>query len=167
MPLEPNKKSYSAPKPSRIRQLFNSSAMSEADTDRYPELASAWAGREIEMPAEAAATGKVRPMNWYERKFAAPDADAITWPWGTIAVNQDLIKQNKGDLGTVLAHELTHIGQNSKGPLDYLKGLYRSAKGGYSSDPREIEAFEYESKRPVRTKDIDLDPPLRKKYNAR
>lgn len=129
----------------------------------WPELEQKWAGREIEMPKETADTSSVRPMNWYEKNFAAPDSDAITWPWGTIALNKDVITKNKSDLGDVLVHELTHIGQNKVGMLDYLKGLYRSNTGSYEADPREQEAFAAEANRRVRRGDISLDKPQRRK----
>jgi hypothetical protein len=131
----------------------------KVSSQNWPQLDTAWAGREIEMPKETAAANKVRPMNWYEKNFAAPDADAITWPWGTIALNRDVIEKNKQDLGTVLAHELTHVKQNQGGLLNTLKGLYRSANSSYDADPKEQEAFAYEGTRPVRTRDISLDPP--------
>lgn len=130
---------------------------------KWPELEQSWAGREIEMPQETQDTSSVRPMNWYEKNFAAKDADAITWPWGTIALNKDLIEKNKSNLGDVLVHELTHVGQNKTGMLDYLKGLYRSATSSYEADPREQSAFAAEVNRKVRKKDIDLDKPARRK----
>lgn len=128
----------------------------------WPQLEQSFAGREIEMPKETEATSSVRPMNWYEKNFAAPDADAITWPWGTIALNKDLIEKNKANLDDVLVHELTHVGQNKKGMLDYLKGLYRSATSSYEADPREQEAFAAEANRRVRRGDISLDKPKRR-----
>ncbi len=144
--------------PKSLLEYFRPKVSSEG----WPELDAAWAGREHELPNETQATNKVRPMNWYEKNFAAPDADAITWPWGTIALNKDVINKNKQDLGTVLAHELTHVGQNQGGLLNTLKGLYRSSQSSYDADPKEQEAFAYENTRPVRTRDISLDPPKKR-----
>lgn len=155
MPYETNLKSYSKPKPNRMRQLYNRSAMSEQDTKDYPELASAWAGREIEMPDEAAATKSVRPMNWLERNTVGADAAGLTWPWGTIAINPDVVKRDKMDLGEVLAHELVHVGQYSN-PLNILRNAYKKYTKGYADQPSELEAFEHTARRPVRTKDIPL-----------
>lgn len=155
-------KSYSPPSPNVARKLWNSSAMSEDVTKQYPDLASAWAGREIEMPAEAAATRNVRPMNWIENKFSGDDTVAMTWPWGTIAINPDRAKQQKQNLGEVLAHELVHVGQNSN-PMNLLRNAYHNLKPYGAEQPREAEAFEYTARRPVRTKDISLDKPVRRK----
>lgn len=149
--------------PGSLLDYFRGTGTKVKGVEQWPELGHQWAGREHEMPKETAATNKVRPMNWYEKNFAAPDADAITWPWGTIALNRDVIEKNKSNLGDVLVHELTHVGQNKSGMLDYLKGLYRSNTGSYEADPREQEAFAAEINRKVRKRDIDLDKPVRNK----
>ena len=157
------KKSYSEPTPNKMRQLYNKSAMSEQDTKDYPDLANAWAGREIEMPAEAAATKSVRPMNWLEKNTVGRDAAGLTWPWGTIAINPEVAKENKLNLGEVLAHELVHVGQYSN-PLNILRNAYNKYTKNYGSEPSEVEAFDFTARRPVRTKDINLDAkPKRKK----
>lgn len=142
----------------RIRDYFGSPSSKVSGAGDWPELHQSWAGREIEMPKETAATRKVRPMNWYEKYWAAPDADAVTWPYlGTIALNRDLIEKNKQNLGDVLVHELTHVGQNrNTSILDFLKRMIPGGSGSYYEDPRETQAFEAERKRPVRRHDIEL-----------
>ena len=153
MPNYGFKKSYADPSPNIMRRVLGIPAMSDDTTTEWPELANAWAGREIELPQEAAATKAVRPMNSFE-KFISGDAAGLTWPWKTIAVNRDVVENEGMDLGDVLAHELIHVGQNSLGGL--LRNAYSNVSKKYGNQPREIEAFEYGSSRPVRTKDIHL-----------
>ena len=150
---EKQKKRNTDPSPSLIRRMFGG-PMSESTATKWPELQSEWAGRELEMPAETTLTNRVRPMNWYEKYASGPNADAITWPWGTIALNKDVIEQNKSNLGDVLVHELTHIGQKP-GILKYMRNLL---PGGpeYLARPEEQEAFQAEAERRVRRKDIQL-----------
>jgi hypothetical protein len=161
MPYGSKEKSYGTPSPNLLRKLLNLSAMTEEDTKQWPELATAWAGREIEMPEEAAATKSVRPMNWLEEKTVGRDAAGLTWPWGTIALNKKNIEPGQ-DLGEVLAHELVHVGQNAN-PLNLLKNAYHTITKGYGSQPREEEAFERTNYRPVRTKDIVLPSSMKAK----
>lgn len=166
MPNDHSQKSYPTPKPNLMRRLMNIGAMSEADTKENPELASAWAGREIEMPAEAAATKSVRPMNWLERNTIGKEAAGLTWPWGTIAINQDVAKANKLPLGEVLAHELVHVGQSNSLP-HLFKNAIKTATSSYEDQPRELEAFTQTAQRKVRQRDIDLDKPIRKSYTGK
>lgn len=131
--------------------------LSKKDAQAWPELEASWAGREIEMPKETSKTGRVRQMNRIE-KFMAPGADAVAWPWGTIALDKDAIEANNSNLDDVLVHELTHVGQSSKrNILQKLMNAYRN-RGKYFTHPDEIAAFEAEEKRPVRRYDIDLTP---------
>ena len=154
-----NQKSYPPPKPSLIRKL-KGDALSDTSKKNWPQLANAWAAQEIEMPDETQAVGNLRPMNFLEQLL--PDAQGITYPWGTIALNRDNIEKEKADLRSVLRHELTHIGQTGT-PKSLLRGLYGQLTNTYENRPNEIEAFKrmYLKKIP---KDIDLD---RAESNAR
>lgn len=158
MPQQPEKPKQSniktGPSPSLWAKLTGG-AMSKS-MDDWPAAQTAWANEQIRQPNITNAVGTVRPMNWYERKFAAPGADAIQWPWGTIAMNRQNIEANKSDVGDVLVHELKHVEQ---GPS--LMRYLRNTIGGkdYLARPEEQEAFQAEAERNVRRGDIQLPGP--------
>lgn len=144
-----------SPSPSLLRRLLGG-PISERVQENWPELANKWALMESsEMPHEAAATNRVRSMNFIE-KYLEPRADAITWPWGTIALNKELIGKNKADIGDILAHELTHVGQRKKSGLMKHWAETITAPKEYLARPHEQEALEAETRRPVRHGDIRL-----------
>src|SRR5947207_15237053 len=89
---------------------YNRKTLSDTNAKAWPELEQSWHGREIEMPDQTTNTNSVRPMNMFER-FMNPKADAVTYPWNTIALNRPNIEQSKTNLSDVLVHELTHVGQ--------------------------------------------------------
>lgn len=124
-----------------------------SNNEEWPELERQWAGRELEMPEETMATRKVRQMNLLER-FMQPQAVGITWPWGTIALNRELI--NPDELGDTLVHELTHIGQRRKsGLVKHLKEIMM-ASPEYLARPYEQEALAAEQQRKIRRGDVYL-----------
>lgn len=139
--------------------------ISQGTGEAWPELEREAAHMAIvEKPQLMQDVNKIRPMNWYE-KYALKGADAVTWPWGTVALNRDIIEQNKSNLGDVLIHELTHVGQKP--------GLFKSMRnllpGGpeYLARPEEQEAFQAEAERKRRgdirlPKGIDTSPSNRK-----
>lgn len=130
--------------------------MSDKTAQEWPDLQRSWAGREIEMPNETMATNRVRPSNFIERALM-PNAQAVTYPWGTIALNRKSIEDTQSDLGDVLAHELTHIGQNRKsGMLGGIWDNFRQRGSNYGAKDYEQEALEAESQRKVRRFDIPL-----------
>lgn len=155
MPQPPKKQVDTQPTPGLMRRLFGG-PVSESTAAAWPELEKSWAGREIEMPSETAATHKVRPMNWYEKYAVGPSGRAIAWPWGTIALDREGIEREKMDLDDLLVHELTHVGQVKKSGLaKHLKETI-GASPEYLARPYEQEAFEAEASRNVRRTDIPL-----------
>jgi len=144
-------------RPGLLRRLFGGSTLSSGNAKNWPELEKAWAGREIEMPSEAVATNKVRPMNFIERSIYGPTVNAATYPWGSIVLNRPAIEKNQVDLPSLLVHELTHIGQGMK---EGIWGAYN--KGGSKDMPDyEQQAYDAENNRykRVRTQDIALPTP--------
>jgi hypothetical protein len=97
-------------------------------------------------------------MNALER-LLAPQAAAVTWPWGRIAMDQRTIEQQGMDPGDVATHELTHIGQQQRqGLLNTIKQSIM-ASPEYLARPYEQEALAAEMQRPVRRTDIRLPDP--------
>jgi len=144
-----------SPKVGLWRRMFGE-PLSEANAAAWPELEQEWHGREIEMPTEAAGVNSVRPMNFLEKYFF-PKNYAQQYPWGTIALNRDLMNQDKIDLGDTLVHELTHVGQDQKtGFLGRSLNNARNMNKDYLDRPEELEAFGAEMKRPVLRNDIFL-----------
>lgn len=111
----------------------------------WPELEQSWAGREIEMPEEAADVNKIAEMNWLQKRMY-PDTYGVTSPFGTIGLNRELIEKDKQNLGDVLVHELAHVGQGKGG---FLRKFYEPNK-------LEDEAVNREALRNVRREDIPL-----------
>lgn len=134
-----------------MRRIFGG-PMSESLQTEWPELAKEWATQEMRMPFETSQTPRVRPMNWFE-KFALPKAQAVTLPWGTIGLNRDMIEQGSGNLGDILVHELTHVGQPTDLGLEFRRMI--GAVPAYLDRPEEKEAWAAEAKR-YRPRDINL-----------
>ena len=153
---KPNQVVNTQPTPGLLRRLFGGGP-SEQISQEWPQLAQAWATRSAEMPNETGLAGSVRPMNMYE-KFASGGAHAITWPWGSIALNRDSISQDNVNLPQLLTHELTHVGQRPT-LLSHLQNTIRNSLSGmeYQHRPEESEALNAEQAyRPPR--DIYLKP---------
>lgn len=133
-----------------MRRLFGG-VMSNSTEKDWPQLAQEMNDAEISMPSEALATNRVTEMGPVSR-FLHPDAYAVTSPFGTIAFNRALIEKDKQNLGDVVTHELTHIGQ---GKSAFLK---KYVPGGL--DKLEQEAVNREAMRPVRRNDVYLRPKI-------
>lgn len=129
--------------------------LDEKDAQEWPEMASSWAGRNIENPTASAQVGRIRPMNFLE-KVVLPGAQGYTSPWGTIAYNRNNLPNE--DLGDFLAHELVHIEQQNRPGSGIIGGLRSafSAPKPYTERDYEREAFAREGQRPVRRSDIRL-----------
>lgn len=121
--------------------------MSDSTAQQWPDLEKAVAGRQIEMPEESAKVNRVMSMGPLF-KMLNPDAYAVTGPFKTIALNKDLIEHDKQDVNDVLAHELAHVGQGSRGFLRKFT----------EPDAVENEAVNREALRKVRRTDIRLFP---------
>lgn len=145
-----------SPSPHIMQRIFGD-PLSQSNADKWPALASSWAGRQTEMPNEAKGVGKLKPMNFIERAIYGPNSQAVTYPWGTIAVNRENVERNKIDLNSLLVHELTHIGQGQK------EGIMNMFSRGGSKDmpDYEQEAYDAENNRykKVRTTNIALPSP--------
>lgn len=128
-----------------LRKLLGVDALSNKLGDEWPELQKQWAGRQVEMPKEADQVNKIGKMGIFS-KWRNPDAYAVTGPFGTINLNRDLIEKDKQDLGDVLVHELTHVGQGKQG---FLRKIYNPSAV-------ENEAVNAEAMRKVRKEDIPL-----------
>jgi hypothetical protein len=137
--------------------------LAEKHAKAWPALEQEVATQAItENPQAIANTRSIRPMNWWERLTTPSDTEAITTPWGGIALNRKSIEQAGTNLGNVLTHELKHIDQlQNKGILQKLfGGLTRVATGAYGDNPDEIAAFEAENKpRKLVRRDIRLPVP--------
>jgi hypothetical protein len=73
-------------------------------------------------------------FKWFLTTF---NYGAITMPWGTIHVREELMNQKK-----LIDHELVHIEQIKQlGPIKWtLTYLYYQIQYGYLNNPFEIEA---------------------------
>lgn len=137
------------------RQRIFGDPLSTGNAEAWPELAKSWAGRQHEMPNEARGVGKLKPMNWLERKIYGPTVQGITYPWGTIALNRENVEANKVNLDDLLVHEMTHIGQKQKGGI---LGMF--SKGGSMDMPDyEQEAFEAANNRYKKNRLTDIRLP--------
>jgi len=132
------------PSPGLLRRLLGD-PISESTSTRWPALAKAWGGRQIEMPRESAKVTNIGEMGPFT-KWRNPEAYAVTGPFGTMRFNRELIEKNKQDLNDVMVHELAHVGQ---GPLGYLKGIF-------DPNAQELEPITREAMRKVRKTDISL-----------
>ncbi|MEM3038633.1 MAG: hypothetical protein QXE45_04480 [Thermoplasmata archaeon] len=141
---------FIGPSIGQLRRLLGG----DPNTIRHPALEREWALMEsVERPDDTAHVGKVRLMNWIER-LLQPKAQALTWPWGTIALNMENIPES--ELGDVLAHELEHVRQLRKEGLPRMLWKSLTAQKDYLARPYEQEAFEAEARRPVRRQNIEL-----------
>lgn len=127
------------------RLLLGEDKLPQNLQDKWPELAKQWAGRQVERPDLAAKVGGISEMGLFS-KWMNPDAYGSTSPFGHISLNRDLIEKDKQDLGDVLIHEMTHVGQGQKG---FLRKYYEPNKV-------ENEAVNAEGLRKVRKTDIPL-----------
>lgn len=118
-PTENQRKVNTQPSLGLLRKIFGG-PMSESMQSEWPELQREFVKREFDMPQEAAATNRMFRMGPV-MKWLNPDAYAVTGPLGTIALNRELIEKDKQNLGDVLTHELTHIGQGKRG---FLRNIY-------------------------------------------
>lgn len=135
----------SAPSPNIIQKILGDNLISSGLKNKYPEIEGAFMGRQIEMPREANAVTRISEMGPWGRMMS-PNAYASTGPFGNIALNMDMIKQDKQDVNDVLAHEMTHARQ---GMMGHIKSLF-------GSRAPEDEAINKESMRKVRRTDIQL-----------
>lgn len=142
--LNRNQEDRIGPSPTLMRRIFGG-PISKSTAKEWPELEATFAGREIEMPSEAAKVNRIIEMGPLTR-WMNPDAYAITGPFGTVALNREMIEKEKQDLPDVLVHELAHIGQGKKG---FLRKFLNP------SDV-ESEAINREVFRKVRRSDIEL-----------
>ena len=144
----PKDKERIGPSPSLIQRLFGGPINTVKD---WPQLQQSLAGRQIEMPNEAAKLNMISEMGPLSR-MRHPDAYAVTGPFGNIALNRKLIETDKQNLDDVMVHELTHVGQGKKGFL------------GKFINPSKIEndAIDREATRNVRRGDIYL-PSVKKR----
>lgn len=102
-----------------------------------PDIKQSWETMQREMPNETAATNRVMEMGPISR-FFNPNAYAVANPFlRTIGINKQLIDQDKADIPSTLAHELTHINQ---GPMGFLKNIF-------NKQPLEDEAYNAEDMR--------------------
>lgn len=124
--------------------------------EKPPQDAAMWfEALKSEMPKEAAGAS-LAPMNLLERFLLPDDAVAVTWPWGRIAYDQAGIEASGERMDDILAHELTHVGQNQREGLlrSFLGPLFESRD--YLDRPHELEAFRTEGRRKARRRDIQL-----------
>lgn len=146
--IQGKQKVNSKPSPSLLRKLLGG-PISESTEQEWPELAKEWASAQINMPNETAMTDFVGPMGPVER-FITGGASGRN-NLGRISINRNVVTQDK-NLKDVLQHELTHMGQKSRGLMGYLKSIGTS----WDKRPEEIEATQAESRFPRRKSDIYL-----------
>lgn len=126
--------------------------MSESVQQDWPELAKEWASAQVNMPRETSMVNRVGPMGPVEKWWT----DLIGGVSGrsnfrNISLNRKAVTEDK-NLKETLQHELTHIGQPSRG----LRGYLRSLNTSWDKRPEEIEAGAAESKFPRMDRDIIL-----------
>lgn len=131
-------------KPSFLKSVFSVPA-------KWPELEQALADKESVHPDETKGLRKVFQMGPLF-KMMNPDAYAVTGPFGTVAMNRELIEKDKQDVADVLTHELAHVQQGKSG---FLRKLYNPSAV-------EDEAINKEAMRKVIRGDIVI-PPERKR----
>lgn len=85
-------------------------------------------------------------------KILMRNAEAYVSPLGTIYANQDVLKdRSPQDAADTLLHELTHVRQaRSRSPIERILE-YFNQRGPYGQRPDEIEAYQAEKDRRVRT----------------
>jgi hypothetical protein len=118
--------------------------MSDSTAKEWPALSREVANAEINMPAESQATNRVMEMGPLFKYFH-PDVYGVAGPLNTIALNRQLIEKDNQDVGDVITHELTHVGQGSSKYFRKTQDL-------------ENEAVNKEAMRPIRRNDIYLRP---------
>lgn len=102
---------------------------------------------------------QVRPMNWLEQ-LTGGGAEAKTYPDGTIAVNEPVLKQDHTDPAVVLAHELTHVrqAQDAGSPvMAWWNTISNNLTHPYQENPQEQDAFDLDQRfQDARKNDIEL-----------
>ena len=130
-----------------MQRLFGG-VMSDSTSQQWPELAKEWAGAEMRHPDLTNKTNRVMNMGRLF-KWLNPDAYAATGPFGTIALNRELIEKDKQNLSDVLTHELAHVGQGGYG---FLRNFFQPSTV-------ENEAIDFEA-RHARPKSRDINLPV-------
>lgn len=125
------------------------------------KLGKHWRSAQINMPKQANKS-KVRPMGKWETKLLSltqgGEPSAMTYPNNTIAINP-----SNDDIRGSLAHELTHVGQKSRGLTQFMKDRFTP----WNKRPQEIEAINYEGTYPWKEKGRDTWLPPEKKANRK
>lgn len=141
----PNNKDKKSSQPSLFQRLFGVMA-----DDMPNDIKQSWETMQREMPDETAKTNRVTsmgPIGKLLNRGAYASANPFT---NTIALNTDLMRNEKADVDSTLAHELAHIKQ---GPMGFLKNMF-------NTEPLEKEAYNTEELRRKRRlgfrKDINL-----------
>lgn len=128
--------------------------------DFQKKLEKDWMSAQVNMPKQAS-KAKVRPMGPWESKFLSltqggEEPSAMVYPNNTIAVSP-----TNTDIRGTLGHELTHVGQKSRGFSEFMKDRFKP----HDKRRIEIEASNYEGMLPWREKGRDtwLPPDKKKK----
>lgn len=140
--------SMSAPSQGWKQKLFGA-AMSDESIDKNPDIARAWAGRQVEFPEAAKNVMSVKPMSMF-RKMISDNPYGYTSPLGQISINLDQIRADKQDINDVMAHEMEHANQG-------MMGYFRNMLGIGNDENKAINA---EAMRKVRRTDIPLRPSM-------
>ena len=121
------------PSPSFMRRMMGS-PVTEATEKDWPELANEWASAEVNMPKETSMVNRVGPMGPVER-FLTGNATGRS-NLGNISINRQNVTEDN-NLRDTLVHELTHVGQPSRGLVQYMKDIFTP----YEERPVEKEAL--------------------------
>lgn len=106
----------------------------------------------VEMPAEMDAAS-VQPRNRLEEfLLGGRGYVAETSPVRRITYDPQALPEHQADVDDVLAHELTHVKQFL---LDMINTRKNQGKS-YMERPHEIEAFQKETDRRVKRRDVEL-----------
>lgn len=120
-------------------------------------MALAMAHMQSTMPSEARAT-KVSPISAWLRKLLPSGTIAATNMFGNVSYDPSNLPLEQPAVDDVLAHELTHVKQRNRGPLQHLLDALMSRGTNYSDRPNEQEAFETQRRRANMRHDIPLAP---------
>lgn len=108
-----------------------------------PRLQKAWASVAQHNPDAVEGVSTIRPMNWLERNSFPSDAQAQTWPWGTIAYRPENLDSYPE---AMFEHELEHVRQNqsTNNILQRFMDVIGSSFQPYNEREDEKEAFRRE-----------------------
>ncbi len=122
----PNKNIDTSPGPTVRRKLMGGSMASPIDNqyNNWDALNQEWANMERTMPNESAKLNTIRPMTMDESKSGAY---ALKLPMNVIAMNKDLIDKNKANVGDIMTHELTHVGNNDTSFTNWFRNMIGSS----------------------------------------